>query len=133
LSYSYLTSIDTEDLHVAKNVKASEIPNATHLVEADEDEPEMGTSFPMLYDDVLDHFWVAPPYNLIIYNGEDPSKFKEIANTSFHGNMYGHIYGFALFTGELGSSSKTNAFSYVPRVARSGLNSTPEEYYKSLK
>jgi hypothetical protein len=129
--YSYLTYIDTKALHSVINEKVSTIPSSNHLVEPDEDEPDMGWFYPMVYDDVLDHFWVAPPRNLIIYN-KDLSEHIEIAPAVFHGHNLGDISSIALFTGELGSS-KTSSSSYVPHAVRSGLKSSPEEYYKSLK
>jgi hypothetical protein len=126
--FAYLTHINTADLHTARNAAVSTIP-ANHLLEQEE---LTGAVQLLLYDDVYDHFWVAADGKLTIHN-KDLSDQKDLSmENELYGIAEGAINSIALLSGEL-SSSGTTSSRYVSRAVRSGLFSTPEEYYKSLK
>jgi hypothetical protein len=126
--FAYLTGINNAELHAASNTAISTIPSSNNLLE---ESALIGYNKAMLYDDVYDHFWVALG-NLTVYN-KDISESKEFnMENELYGVADGAVRSIALFSGELNSSG-TSSSRYVSRAARSELNSTPEEYYKSLK
>jgi hypothetical protein len=127
-TWAYLTSVDTADLHTVSNQAVSTIPAANNIID---EEMQRGYAYSMVYDDVFNHFWFATTGKLTVYNS-DLSDFKEFSmRDELYGVTVGAIESIALFTGELGSARVSG--TYIPHAVRSGLFSTPEEYYRSLK
>jgi hypothetical protein len=126
---AYLTQINTADLHTVSNVAVSTIPAANHLID---EEMQGGYTYAMVYDDVLDHFWFATAGKLTVYNKDLSANKVFSMKDDLYGVAAGAVSSIALFNSELGTV-RTSTSSYIPHAVRSGLFSTPEEYYKSLK